>query len=211
MIKFSLKNPETFYRIEENSEKCSYGCEQEWYHTDWQKQAGCGPTTACNLMSYMEFSSLGQQKQISISKEYRLLRMQESWEYVTPGEKGIPTTEMFCDSFLNFAKVKDMNVSCHSIHISQETNLRPEFHDVVRFIEVAMLNDSPVAFLNLCNGEVSNLDEWHWVTIISLEYDEDTTEVYVDILDEGLIKKIDFELWYHTTTLGGGFVYFEAV
>jgi len=29
-------------------------------------------------------------------------------------------------------------------------------------------------------------------------------------LDEGLIKKIDLALWYRTTTLGGGFVYFTA-
>jgi hypothetical protein len=211
MIKISLKNPETFYRVEESSEKCSYGCEQEWYHSDWQKRSGCGPTTACNLMSYMEFSSLSKQKQISISKEYGLLRMQESWKYVTPAEKGIPTTKMFSDNFLNYAKAKDMNVSCHSLNISQKINSRPEFHDIVKFIEAAMLKDSPVAFLNLCNGEVSNLDEWHWVTIISIEYDESETEVNVNIIDEGSIKKIDLKLWNDTTTLGGGFVYFEAV
>ncbi|WP_069876623.1 hypothetical protein [Fusibacter sp. 3D3] len=95
MIEKSLKSPETFYRVEERSEKCFYGCEQEWYHSDWQKQSGCGPTTACNLLSYMEASSLSSKKQISISKEYGLFRMQESWEHVTLTENGIPTTKMF--------------------------------------------------------------------------------------------------------------------
>ena len=50
MFKFSLKNPESFYRIEESLENHSYGCEQEWYRSDWQKKSGCGPTTACNLL-----------------------------------------------------------------------------------------------------------------------------------------------------------------
>ena len=65
-----------------------------------------------------------------------------------------------------------------------------------------------MAFLNLCNGEEKNLDRWHWVTIISLEYAKDKNQVLANILDEGVIKKISLSLWYHTTTLGGGFVYF---
>lgn len=211
MIKRSLKSKEFFCRVEESSGKCFYGCEQEWYHTDWQRQSGCGPTTACNLLSYMEASNLSKKKQISISKEYGLFRMQESWKYVTPTENGIPTSKMFCEYFLTYAGEKGMEVSCHSINISQEVNSYHELHDIVKFIEAAMIKDSPVAFLNLCNGEVSNLDKWHWVTIISIEYDENETEVYVDTLDEGLIKKVDFRLWYNTTTLGGGLVYFERV
>lgn len=56
---------------------------------------------------------------------------------------------------------------------------------------------------------MKNLDPWQWVTIISLEYSEDGNSVFVNILDEGEIKKIDFKLWYYNTTLlGGGFVYF---
>jgi len=45
------------------------------------------------------------------------------------------------------------------------------------------------------------------VTIISLEYIENKG-IYVYILDEGAIKRINLTLWYNTTTLGGGFVYF---
>ena len=82
--------------------------------------------------------------------------------------------------------------------------------DVVYFLEGALHQDSPVAFLNLCNGDENNLEPWHWVTIISLEYSEDGKCVFIEILDEGLIKKIDLLLWYDTTTYGGGFVYFIA-
>jgi hypothetical protein len=67
-----------------------------------------------------------------------------------------------------------------------------------------------VAFLNLCNGSEKKLDRWHWVTLISLEYAEGGERVFADILDAGIIKRIDLALWYKTTTLGGGFVYFTA-
>lgn len=208
MLKFSIKNLHTFYRIEERPDKYSYGCKQDWYPSDWQKRAGCGPTTACNLLSYMEFSSLGEKEQFSASKESRLSWMLEAWEYVTPTERGIPSTKMFCERFSDYAKVKGMEISCHCIDIAQEINERPEFQNIVEFIKAAMLKDFPVAFLNLCNGKVSNLDEWHWVTIVSLEHNMDNTEVYIDIIDEGCIEKIDLKLWYDTTTLGGGFVYY---
>jgi len=79
------------------------------------------------------------------------------------------------------------------------------------FLEGGLIKDAPIAFLNLCNGQVKNLDPWHWVTIISLEYAENGKSASIKILDEGLIKKIDLALWYDTTTLGGGFVYFTAL
>lgn len=211
MIKLSLKNPEAYFGIKKNSEKNCYGCEQEWYDSDWQKLSGCGPTTACNLLFYLEFTALvSKQEQITFSKEYGLMRMQELWEYVTPTEKGIPTTKMFSEDFLNYAKAKNLNVTCHTIDLYKKTNIYPKFREVVKFIETAMLNDYPVAFLNLNNGEVNNLDAWHWVTIISLEYEMNENEAYVNIIDEGLNKKIDLKLWYSTTTRGGGFVYFEV-
>lgn len=197
--------------LKKNSEKNCYGCEQEWYDSDWQKLSGCGPTTACNLLFYLEFKrkSSGQER-ITFSKEYGLMRMKELWEYVTPTEKGIPTTKMFYEDFLNYSKAKDLKVSYNSIDINKKTNIYPDFRDVIKFIETALLNDSPIAFLNLCNGKVNNLDAWHWVTIISLEYDTNENEAYVNIIDEGLNKRIDLKLWYSTTTRGGGFVYFKA-
>lgn len=210
MLNFSIKTPEAFILVDENLKQKRYGCEQEWYQSDWQKRSGCGPTTACNLLSYIEFTrSSSESDKIKTSKEDGFRLMQESWEYVTPTENGIPTTNMFCENFLYYLKTKDINASCHSIDINQDINLHPKFHDVVQFIESAMNKNSPVAFLNLCNGKVISLERWHWVTIISIEYEENETEVNVNILDEGLIKKINLKLWYETTTLGGGFVYFE--
>jgi len=92
--------------------------------------------------------------------------------------------------------------------LPKDKSLRPKLSQVLDFIQKALINDSPIAFLNLCNGEEKNLCQWHWVTIISLEYADDKKSAFIKILDEGLIKEIDIALWYNTTTLGGGFVYF---
>ena len=83
--------------------------------------------------------------------------------------------------------------------------------DAVHFIEDGLSQDSPIAFLNLCNGDECSLEPWHWVTIIALNSTDDGTRATIDILDEGRVKRIDLRLWYDSTVLGGGFVFFHAV
>ncbi len=52
-----------------------------------------------------------------------------------------------------------------------------------------------------------DLDPWHWVTIISLEYSEGSAVVC--IMDEGRLIDVDLKMWYDTTIRGGGFAYFK--
>jgi hypothetical protein len=101
-----------------------------------------------------------------------------------------------------------LNVQFRVIDVPQLKSNRPRLTEVLNFLEEAFDNDVPVAFLNLCNGDEKNLERWHWVTVVSLNVSDDGRDAFVDILDSGIIKKIDLGLWYDTTTLGGGFVYF---
>ena len=135
--------------------------------------------------------------------------MEEIWEYVTPTPRGIPTTELFYESVLNYAKAKEIQLECSFLDIPEDKSARPGLSTVLQFLEGALLKDAPIAFLNLCNGEEENLHRWHWVTIISLEYNQDGSQIFVTLLDEGLINTIDLALWHNTTVLGGGFVYFK--
>ncbi|HAF85922.1 MAG TPA: hypothetical protein DCG32_06070, partial [Sphaerochaeta sp.] len=84
MIKSTIHNPENLY-IHDKGGGFVYGSDQEWYPTLWQRRAGCGPTTASNLMLYF------QQKQNPrlLEKEEALLMMQELWRLVTPGIMGV--------------------------------------------------------------------------------------------------------------------------
>jgi hypothetical protein len=196
---------------DEHTHKAYYGCNQEWYTTEWQRLSGCGPSTVCNIIAYLNHtqSTLGLNQSCN-NKENSLLFMEEIWEYVTPTIKGIPTTKMFYEAVITYTKSKGLNVEYSFCDLPKDKSIRPKLADVVYFLEGALLKDTPIAFLNLCSGDEKNLERWHWVTITSLEYAEDGNSAFVNILDGGLIKKIDLSLWYNTTTLGGGFVYFTV-
>lgn len=205
----TISNIDLFNVLDESTNKTYYGCDQEWYATQWQRCSGCGPTVASNILFYLKENkvnlSIGQRVN---SKKNCLSFMSEIWKYVTPTNEGIPTTKMFYEAVLTYTKSKKLMIEYDFCDLPKDKSLRPKLSQVLDFIQKALINDSPIAFLNLCNGEEKNLCQWHWVTIISLEYADDKKSAFIKILDEGLIKEIDIALWYNTTTLGGGFVYF---
>lgn len=211
MITKSITNPDVFGVLDESSNEIYYGCSQEWYNTSWQRRSGCGPTVAANIILYIEYLRNNfEVGQTLYRKKSCLSLMEEIWEYVTPTKEGIPTTKMFYEKVLSYTKLKDIHVEVAFCDLPEEKSNRPKLSEILNFLEGALLKDVPIAFLNLCNGEEKHLEEWHWVTIISLEYSEDGQSISINILDEGFIKKVDLSLWYNTTTKGGGFVYFTA-
>jgi hypothetical protein len=214
MTVISLKNPDLLKIIEESTNKTYYGCDQKWYVSDWQRISGCGPSVASNLIFYLNYTRPNHSK-LSFgwslgfnSKERWLSLMEEIWEYVTPSHKGIPTTKMFYEAVVTYARSKGLNVKYYFCDVPEDKTKGPQLSEIVNFLEEALINNAPVAFLILCNGAENNLESWHWVTIISLQYADGQSRIFVDILDEGKIKRINLVLWYNTTTLGGGFVYF---
>lgn len=205
----SLANLNVFKILDETTHQSNYGCQQLWYPKKWQRLAGCGPTVATNLFFYLShYQAPMELEEGSSSKESLISLMEELWKYVTPSMRGVNTTQMFYKPLLSFMKTKGFNADYRFCDIPKEKSQRPNFQEILDFLEDALIKNVPIAFLNLDNGEVKNLDRWHWVTIISLECAEEGTSAFVNILDEGQIKKIDLALWFNTTTLGGGFVYF---
>lgn len=201
MNKISIKNPEFYEIIDEITNMKYHGCNQEWYKKPWQRMAGCGPTVATNILLY-------SYKKPQTKKGESLEIMEEMWEHVTPTLKGVNTTNIFYKGLVSYAKLKNKFLNYDAIDVPQKKEIRPTFNHVVKFITFSLEKDVPVAFLNLCNGEEKCLDKWHWVTLISLEYDENLNTAVIEILDEGIVKTIDLYLWYNTTNLGGGFVSF---
>jgi hypothetical protein len=137
--------------------------------------------------------------------------MEESWKYITPTKKGITNTKIFYESVYSYAKSKDINLSCYTCDIPENKSHRPSLLKVLKFLKKAITQDNPVAFLNLCNGDEKDLDSWHWVTVIAIEYNKKHLDVFLHILDGGALKKIDLPLWLKTTKLGGGFSYFKVL
>lgn len=205
----SISNPNLLKVLDESTNEIYYGCKQEWYSKKWQRLSGCGPSVATNIFVYLSHnqSTLELGKSFN-SKEYWLSLMEEMWKYVTPSFRGVHTTKMFYEPMLTYTKTKRLNVEYNFCDVPKDKSQRPELSAILTFLHEAISKDAPIAFLNLCNGEEKNLDRWHWVTLISIEQFEDEKSLFVNILDGGMIKRINLALWYNTTTLGGGFVYF---
>lgn len=205
----SIVNLSLFMVLDESKNKTYYGGSQAWYPTTWQRLAGCGPTAASNIFFYLTHTQPNLELEgISNSKENWVTLMGEMWKYVTPSIRGVNILKMLYEPLVAYAKSKGLDVGYHICEVPKDKYRRPNFKEVMKFLEEALEKDAPIAFLNLCNGEEKNLDRWHWVTIISIEHTEDINRVFVNILDAGMLKRVDLALWYNTSTLGGGFVYF---
>ena len=205
--RLTLKHRDKVFRIEESPGKWIDGYKQEWYPAELQRTSGCGPTAACAIMSYMMYRMTGEKLSFPANRSDCLAAMEEAWSYVTPGDEGIPSAGMLCEGFLDYAQARGLDVSAHALDIPQDVSLRPAFTEVLEFITRALASDAPVAFLNLCNGDVRDLDRWHWVTIVSVEYGEGSAVAC--IMDEGRLLDVDLKLWCDTTVRGGGFAYFS--
>lgn len=204
----SLKNLSSL-TIADNAGNNHFGCSQEWYGSKWKRMAGCGPSTATNLLLYLH-----RTKSIKLALELNdqegcIKLMEAVWHYVTPTFKGVHTAKQFYNGLHRFAKANGFELSSFSLTIPKQCSLRLEFSAVVEFIRQGLILNSPVAFLNLSNGMVKNLDSWHWVTIVSLKTQED--DVFVQVYDGAKAFDINLKLWYETTTAGGGFVYVNPV
>ena len=212
MVIRSIQNVSLFKIQDEDTQNTFYGFDQEWYTTEWQRRAGCGPTVVANIVYYLNCSRSGSSTNSLLpTKREALSLMEEVYQYVTPTPRGIPSTKLLYDDVLNYAKVMALNMKLGIFNVPKNRGFRPLFHSLVSFLDRALCNDTPIAFLNLDNGAEKRLDSWHWVTIISLEYASDGSIANINILDGGSIKKVDLAKWFHTTTLGGGFVSFDFV
>lgn len=211
MMKSTIRHPAYFQIFADDAKQKLYGCDQEWYRSHWQRISGCGPTAASNLMYYISRSKQAASGvDMTNGKDECLALMEKVWGYVTPTQQGVDTTKRFVDSLGRYLDELHLKADLQVLNIAKDIKKRPTVIDVVAFLDQAMRSDAPVAFLNLCNGEETALEEWHWVTVISLELEEETSQVYIEILDESQIKRINLSLWLSTTTRGGGFVYIDV-
>lgn len=208
MVKVSLSDIERFHILDEESCETYLGSNQEWYAGEFQRLAGCGPSVASNLIHYLLLKK--EKTKGCISKKDFLALMEEVWRYVTPIEgRGLPSTDLFYRSLLDYSKDKGFYV-CRFAILDMHTpgSACPKLHEIIKLLENGLSCDLPVAFLCLDNGGETNLDAWHWVTITALEYEGE--QAHVDFIDNGKVKRADLTLWYKTTVLGGGFVYFDV-
>jgi hypothetical protein len=187
----------------EDGDNISYGGSQGWYNREWSQKAGCGPTTASNIVWYLAST---RENLKCLCEHDGFCRagfvdiMSDMWGYVTPGSMGVNKISMLTKGIISYAAQRGAVLKAQSFPVPRIAALRAPWQEAAAFLTDAMARDLPVAFLNLSKGELKNLDTWHWVTITA--FDDETGQA--EISDEGVRKEIDMRLWYRTTKIGGG-------
>lgn len=202
----SLTRGDLFTVIE--GERSWRGYDQEWFGDEWQRKAGCGPTAAAQQVSYLAQTRPACRALYPSGSWERgdaLALMNALWAHITPGRKGVNTLRLFTKGFSAFAGERGLEVPLRTLDIPRFKLARPTVDQCAAFLHSAMEADSPVAWLNLHSGQVTELDDWHWVVIIALETCSDG-QLLCRFLDGGRERTADFRLWFQTTKLGGGLV-----
>ena len=193
-MKIMISEPELLNIITVDGEAC-IGGSQEWYEDSWHRKSGCGPVTASNIVWYI------WRKQGLLPDYFKLIRMM--YDYVTPTIRGVDSSSIFTEGLSRFASENGMLLALHVLDIPKKKRERPDVDTVKEFISAALKADSPVAFLNLSNGTVSDLENWHWVTVISCDPDS----MMIEFCDNGKLICISISEWLETSMLGGALVY----
>ncbi|MDR1668414.1 MAG: hypothetical protein LBR76_00460 [Oscillospiraceae bacterium] len=191
---YALKEPARM-RITDTDGKIYVGGSQDWYADRWQRASGCGPVAACNLIWYLTGRQGG-------TEEYKAL-MREMFTYVTPGLQGVNTAKIFTGGLLRYAEANGLDITTHVLEVAVSRCKRPGEAAVCSFAAEALQADAPIAFLNLSNGSLGNLENWHWVTILAL----DTETMDAEISDGGETCRVSLSVWLRTTLLGGVMVW----
>lgn len=204
-----IRHPE-WLQVEINKQK-TYGYNQEWYGTSFRRTRGCGPTAATMLLLYLnrrEVNSIPTYHSDSISSITKV--MDDVWEFITPGWLlGLNSTGKFSRGMANLLRHYKLNWQCHECKVP-EIGKRPSLAEVIKFLERGIAADCPIAFLNLHRGQAIEVDNWHWIVIISLLYDAEQGRYMATCYDGGRSLTFDVGLWLESTKIGGGFAYVEA-
>jgi hypothetical protein len=205
----SIKKPELLMISDEEKGGISFGANQEWYKKSWNKEAGCGPTCASIISAYLAMTSEKCQALYdsqSLKRDDFLEHMDELFHYVTPGVMGVNHVDKFVKGMLEFAGDKGVALTPHVISVENmfKKDRKPE--QLKAFVEEALSADSPIAFLNLSRGEETRLQGWHWITITEAAIHPNS--IIAVASDEGIKREFDLMLWYMTTRMHGGLIYF---
>lgn len=187
-----------------------YGADQEWFSHFWRRKAGCGPTTAAQQMAYLSRSRPGLAPLCPLERLEQgpfSSYMDEVWAFVTPGMRGLDSIDKYADGVSRFARARGLELRPVTLVVPAGTP-RPSLDQCLSFLRAGLEDDCPVAFLNLDNGGVRNLDSWHWVLLTGVR--AEAGGLFATAADGGRRVEIDLGLWHQRTRAYGGFVRLEA-
>lgn len=206
----SIAHPELLNITDLQTRQSYFGGAQEWYSSEWARKAGCGPTCAANLTAYLALTrpALGALYHGKDTDRIEFLgHMEEVFPFVAPGPMGLNRVELFSEDVVAFAASRDISLIPHVFPVTgnRDPN-RPPVSALMEFVRAGLAADCPLGFLNLSRGREKNLQNWHWISIISADLKTDRLTARAS--DEGILREFDLGLWYLSTKMRGGFAYF---
>ncbi len=205
-----LWQPEAMVITADEGGATYFGGDQEWYAQEWQRMAGCGPTAAATLTLYLATAKPGLRALYTgqgNSQSQFAAHMETLYQYVTPGNMGLNKVEMFVDGMAAYAQSRGVRITPHVFDVHGYMHgARPPVDALAAFVRDGLASDSPIAFLNLTKGRVRNIQGWHWITIVGADIDEGC--LMATASDEGKQITFDLRLWYLSTRMRGGLVYY---
>lgn len=209
-MEISIKTPDILYIYESLEDVTYFGGNQAWYEKRWNKDSGCGPTCAANITAYLAMTRDNIRNLYPGSEMVQLEfanHMEEMFHYITPGPMGVNSLDKFINGFMRFLNEKNVNLTPYVLSVDMLSLKKRNWKELQEFVIAGLKADCPLAFLNLSKGEEKRLQGWHWITITQARVEEDDVIAYAS--DEG--KKIEFslKLWYLTTKMHGGLIYFN--
>lgn len=195
-----------YLHLTDGENRLYHGADQEWFPLSWQRRAGCGPTTASQLLLYNGRSSPELGLKVVKDKDEMVSLMGEVWTYITPGIMGVHLVSHFTKGLERYLAEHNVDRAVTSLLLPKERAKRPSFDEVTTFITSRLEAGQPVAFLNLSSGGVKGLDSWHWVTVVGLYQEKEEGPVMLVIYDAGTRIDINFTAWYEATGRASGFV-----
>lgn len=209
-MRIEISRPELLNITDNATGAVSYGGDQAWYIGERHKRAGCGPTSAANILAYLAHTRPALHALYgfeSMSKVDFSLHMEEVYRFVTPGNRGLNRNEMFTNGVVNFAHSRGISLTPHVFEVvSNMVRNRASADEMAQFVKEGLESDCPIGFLNLTKGRVKNLHSWHWITLTAADIDD--RGLTAEASDEGHRMSFDLRLWYLSTRLRGGLVYF---
>lgn len=206
----TILQPDRLTIMEDAGDKGHFGGDQEWYAEEWQRMAGCGPTCAANVTTYLALTRPNLRALYAgddMRRSQFAAHMTALYQYVTPGNMGLNRPEMFTQGVEAFAQSRGLNLAPHLFEVHGYLHKgRPSVDAMADFVQQGLSSDCPIAFLNLTKGRVKNIQGWHWITLVSAEMDERT--LVATASDEGKQISFDLRLWYLSTRMRGGLIYF---
>ena len=206
----SIARPDALNISAQDGSRVFFGADQEWYADEWHRRAGCGPTCAANVTAYLAFTRPSL-RGLYAGEDMRwsdfTAHMETMYRFVTPGNMGLNRVEMFTDGVDAFARDRKLSLTAHTFEVhGNMCRDRASVEELAAFVQAGLAADCPIAFLNLTKGRVKNIQAWHWITITSAELDEN--RLIARASDEGNEITFDLRLWYLSTRMRGGLIYF---